>query len=49
VRVECTDGAVVLKGVAEDPDAVRTAVAAARAVPGVQEVENRVEPAALLQ
>jgi cytochrome c5 len=49
VRVECTDGAVVLKGIAEDPDAVRTAVAAARAVPGVQEVENRVEPAALLQ
>ena len=49
VRVECTDGAVVLTGVAEDPDAVRTAVAAARAVPGVREVENRVSPAAVFE
>jgi cytochrome c5 len=45
VRVEATDGAVVLNGMAEDPDAVRGAVAAARAVPGVREVENRVAPA----
>jgi len=49
VRVECTDGAVVLTGVAEDPDAVRAAVAAARTVPGVREVENRVSPAAVFQ
>ena len=49
VRVECTDGAVVLTGVAEDPDAVRAAVAAARAVPGVREVENRVSPAAVFE
>jgi cytochrome c5 len=49
VRVECSDGAVVLTGVAEDPDAVRAAVAAARAVPGVREVENRVSPAAVFQ
>jgi cytochrome c5 len=49
VRVECTDGAVVLTGVAEDPDAVRAAVAAARAVPGVREVENRVAPAAVFE
>jgi cytochrome c5 len=49
VRVECTDGAVVLTGVAEDPDAVRAAAAAARAVPGVREVEVRVSPAAVFQ
>jgi cytochrome c5 len=49
VRVECTDGAVVLTGVTEDADAVRTAVAAARAVPGVREVEHRVSPAAVFQ
>lgn len=49
VRVESTDGAVVLTGVAEDPDAVRAAVAAARAVPGVREVETRVSPAAVFQ
>src|SRR5258705_13632356 len=49
VRVECTDGAVVLSGVAEDADAVRAAVAAARAVPGVREVENRVAPAAVFE
>src|SRR5262249_4452256 len=49
VRVECKDGAVVLTGVAEDPDAVRTAVAAARAVPGVREVETRVAPAAVFE
>jgi cytochrome c5 len=49
VRADCTDGAVVLTGVAEDPDAVRAAVAAARAVPGVREVENRVSPAAVFQ
>jgi osmotically-inducible protein OsmY len=47
--VECTDGAVVLTGVAEDPDAVRAAVAAARAVPSVREVENRVSPAAVFE
>ena len=49
VRVESTDGALVLTGVAEDPDAVRAAVAAARAVPGVREVENRVAPAAVFE
>jgi cytochrome c5 len=49
VRVESTDGAVVLTGIAEDADAVRTAVAAARAVPGVREVENRVAPAAVFE
>jgi len=49
VRVECTDGAVVLTGVAEDPGAVRAAVAAARAAPGVREVENRVAPAAVFE
>ncbi len=49
VRVESTDGAIVLTGVAEDADAVRAAVAAARAVPGVREVENRVSPAAVFQ
>lgn len=49
VRVECADGAVVLTGVAEDADAVRTAVAAARAVPGVREVEHRVAPAAVFE
>ena len=49
VRVECTDGAVVLTGVGEDPEAVRAAVAAARAVPGVREVENRLSPAAVFQ
>jgi cytochrome c5 len=49
VRVECTDGAVVLTGVAEEPDAVRAAVAAARSAPGVREVENRVSPAAVFQ
>ncbi|MFL6574843.1 MAG: BON domain-containing protein [Burkholderiales bacterium] len=49
VRVECTDGAVVLTGLAEDADAVRAAVGAARAVPGVREVENRVAPAAVFE
>ena len=49
VRVECTDGAVVLIGLAEDSDAVRAAVAAARAVPGVREVESRVAPAAVFE
>ena len=49
VRVECTDGAVVLTGVAEDPSAVGAAGAAARAVPGVREVENRVAPAAVFE
>src|SRR3954468_187321 len=49
VRVECTDGAVVLTGLAENADAVRTAVAAARAVPDVREVENRVVPAAVFE
>ena len=49
VRVEATDGAVVLTGVAEDSDAVRAAVAAARAVPGVREVETHVSPAAVFQ
>jgi cytochrome c5 len=49
VRVECTDGAVVLTGLAENADAVRTAVAAARAVPGVREVETRVAPAAVFE
>ena len=49
VRAEAADGAVVLTGVAEDPDAVRAAVAAARAVPGVREVENRASPAAVFQ
>ena len=45
VRAEAVDGAVVLTGVAEDQAAVSAAVAAARAVSGVREVENRVEPA----
>lgn len=45
VRAEATDGAVLLTGVAEDQAAVSAAVAAARAVAGVREVENRVEPA----
>jgi cytochrome c5 len=49
VRVECTDGAVVLTGLAEDADAVRAAVGAARTVPGVREVENRVAPAAVFE
>ena len=49
VRVECTDGAVVLTGVGEDSDAVRSAGAAARAVPGVREVETRVAPAAVFE
>ena len=45
VRAEASDGAVLLTGAAEDQAAVSAAVAAARAVPGVREVENRVEPA----
>ena len=45
VRAEAADGAVLLTGVAEDQAAVSAAVAAARAVAGVREVENRVEPA----
>jgi len=49
VRAEAADGAVLLTGVAEDQAAVSAAVAAARAVPGVREVENRVEPAQLLK
>ena len=49
VRVECADGAVLLTGVGEDSDAVRSAVAAARAVPGVREVETRVAPAAVFE
>ena len=49
VRVECTDGAVVLTGLAEEAAAVHTAVAAARAVPGVREVETRVAPAAVFE
>src|SRR5690349_9463335 len=49
VRAEASDGAVVLTGVAEDQAAVTAAVAAARAVPGVREVENLVEPAQLFK
>jgi osmotically-inducible protein OsmY len=49
VRAEAADGAVLLTGVAEDQVAVSAAVAAARAVPGVREVENRVEPAQLFK
>jgi cytochrome c5 len=49
VRAEAVDGAVLLTGVAEDQAAVSAAVAAARAVPGVREVENRVEPAQLFK
>ena len=45
VRVESTSGVVALTGVVADADAVRNAVAAARAVGGVQEVENRLVPA----
>jgi len=49
VRAESSDGAVLLTGVAEDQAAVTAAVAAARAVPGVREVENLVEPAQLFK
>jgi len=49
MRVECTDGAVVLEGLAVDHDAVRAAVAAARTVPGVREVETRVTPAEVFE
>ena len=49
VCAEASDGAVVLTGVAEDQAAVTAAVAAARAVPGVREVENLVEPAQLFK
>jgi len=45
VRVEATNGTVTLTGVVENDDALRNAVAAARAVPGVREVENRLVPA----
>jgi cytochrome c5 len=49
VRAEASDGAVLLTGVAEDQAAVSAAVAAARAVPGVREVETRVGPAAVFE
>ncbi|HEY1288593.1 MAG TPA: c-type cytochrome [Burkholderiales bacterium] len=49
VRAEASDGAVVLTGVTEDQAGVSAAVAAARAVPGVREVENLVEPAQLFK
>ena len=45
VRVECTNGMVVLTGAVDDNDSVRNAVAAARAVPGVREIDNRLVPA----
>ena len=45
VRVECTNGMVLLTGAVDNNDAVRNAVAAARAVPGVREVDNRLVPA----
>jgi|SRR5262245_40334991 len=47
VRVECTSGMVVLTGAVDSNDALRSAVAAARAVPGVLAVENRLVPAPL--
>jgi BON domain-containing protein len=45
VRVEATNGTVTLTGVVENDDALRNAVAAARAVPGVLEIDNRLVPA----
>jgi hypothetical protein len=45
VRVESTNGTVMLTGVVKDGEAVRSAVAAARAVPGVREIDNRLVPA----
>src|SRR5262245_2457778 len=45
VRVESTNGMVLLTGVVDSNDAMRNAVAAARAVSGVQEVDNRLVPA----
>ena len=45
VRVETADGVVVLTGVVENDEAVGNAVAAARAVPGVGEIDNRLVPA----
>ena len=45
VRVECTNGMVLLTGAVDNNEAVRNAVAAARAVPGVREVDNRLVPA----
>ena len=44
VIIEATDGMVLLSGAVDSDDALRKAVAAARAVPGVREVDNRLVP-----
>lgn len=49
VRVESTNGVVALMGVVDDNNAVRTALAAAQAVPGVREIDNRLVSAALFE
>ena len=49
VRVESANGVVALMGVVDDNNAVRAALAAARAVPGVREIENRLVSAALFE
>jgi cytochrome c5 len=49
VKVESTNGVVALMGVVDDNNAVRAALAAARAVPGVGEIENRLVSAALFE
>ena len=49
MRVESTNGVVALMGVVDDNNAVRAALAAASAVPGVREIENRLVSAALFE
>jgi cytochrome c5 len=49
VRVESTNGVVALMGVVDDNNAVRAALAAAKGVPGVREIENRLVSAALFE
>ena len=49
VRVESANGVVALMGVVDDNNAVHAALAAARAVPGVHEIENRLVSAALFE
>ncbi len=43
LEVQCTNGTAVLFGVASSPNISRTAEEAARAVPGVKTVENRIQ------
>jgi osmotically-inducible protein OsmY len=47
--VESTNGVVALMGVVDDNNAVLAALAAARAVPGVREIDNRLVSAALFE